>query len=521
MRTRTDTNEIPDLSELARLAVSPVAPREMTTVRAPFSAEVLGMVPVCTEEDVACALQRARQAQPAWAQTSLARRKAIFLRFHDIVLRNQEKLLNLIQLESGKARLNALDEVFDVVINSRHYAARAGHYLRPRRRKGTLPLLTRTLEVRHPVGVAGLIAPWNYPLAMAASDAVPALVAGNSVIVKPAEETPFITLFAARLLYEAGVPRDVFQVVTGKGRVIGPAMLDGVDYLGFTGGTAAGRLLAAQAGERLVKCSMELGGKNPAIVFDDADIARTATGILRGGFSNAGQMCVHVERLYVQAGIYERFVGELLRRVKAMRLSPALDFSADMGSLFSPAQLAKTSAHVADAVARGATVLAGGRARPDLGPYFYEPTLLANVTPEMKVYAEETFGPVICVYRFETVAEAIRMANDSPYGLNASVWTRDLRLGRKVAAQIHAGTANVNDGFAAAWGSVDSPMGGMKASGLGRRHGAEGILKYTEPQTVAVQLLMPIGPFGRISVDRYVSLMTATLKFMKNFPPLR
>jgi succinate-semialdehyde dehydrogenase/glutarate-semialdehyde dehydrogenase len=513
--------QLPDLSELARLVTHHDGPHESTTVRVPFTGEVLGTVPICTAEDVDLALQRARQAQKAWAQTSLGERKAIFLRFHDIVLKNEEKLLNLVQLETGKTRMNATDEIFDVAINSRHYAARAGKYLRPRRRKGALPLLTRTMEVHHPVGVVGLIAPWNYPLIMAASDAIPALVAGNSLVLKPAEETPFIALYAAQLLYEAGVPRDVFHVVTGKGRVIGPAMLEGIDYLGFTGGTSTGRILAAQAGQKLIKCSMELGGKNPAIVLDDADIAKTVTGIIRGSFSNTGQLCIHMERLYVQSGIYNRFVSALVEQVKAMNLSPALDFSADMGSLISQEQLEKTTAHVADAVAKGATVLAGGVARPDLGRYFFEPTLLADVKPGMEVCADETFGPVLSIYRFEKVQDAIRAANDSPYGLNASVWTRNLRLGRKVAAQLRTGTANVNDGFAAAWGSCDSPMGGMKASGLGRRHGMEGILKYTESQTVAVQLLMPIGPFGMISTDRYVSLMTAILKFMKRFPPLR
>lgn len=512
---------LPDLNRLAQLVRCGQGRREQTTVRMPFTGDVLGSVPICTAEDVRLAVERARQAQPAWARIPLAERRAIFMRYHDLLLAHRDELLDLLQLEAGKARLDALDEVFDVAVNSRHYAARLEHYLRPRRRKGAIPLLTRTVEWRQPVGVVGQISPWNYPLVMAASDAIPALLVGNCVILKPAEETPFITLYAVQLMHEAGLPPDVVQVVTGKGRVIGPAMLEGVDFLCFTGGTSTGRLLAAQAGERLVKCSMELGGKNPAIVLDDADVDKAVTGVLRGAFSNAGQLCVHLERLYVQRGIYDRFVPELTRRVQAMKLGTALDFSANMGSLLSQSQLEKVTRHVQDAVQKGAVVLAGGRPRPDLGPYFFEPTLLAGVTPAMDVYAEETFGPILSVYAFDSVEDAVAAANNSVYGLNASIWTRNLRLGRAMAQQIRTGTVNINDGFAAAWGSVDAPMGGMKASGLGRRHGDEGILKYTEAQTVAVQGLMPIGPFGRFSVERYVALMTAILKAMRAFPPLR
>ncbi|MEZ0396024.1 MAG: succinic semialdehyde dehydrogenase [Anaerolineales bacterium] len=512
---------LPDLTRLTRLTRYSEENREQTTVRMPFTGEVLGQVPRCTAEDVRLAIERARQAQPGWARTPLAERRAIFMRYHDLVLAHREELLDLLQLEAGKARLDALDEVFDVAINSRYYASRIKRYLRPRRRRGAIPLLTRTLELRQPVGVVGQISPWNYPLVMAASDAIPALLSGNCVILKPAEETPFITLYAVQLMHQAGVPQDVVQVVTGQGRVIAPAMLDGVDFLCFTGGTSTGRLLAAQAGERLIKCSMELGGKNPAIVLNDADVDKAVTGVLRGAFSNAGQLCVHLERLYVQRGIYDRFVPELARRVQAMKLGSALDFSVNMGSLLSRSQLEKVTHHVEDALQKGATLLAGGRARPDLGPYFFEPTLLTGVTPEMEVYAEETFGPVLSVYPFDDVEEAIAAANASDYGLNASVWTRDFRLGRAIARRIRAGTVNINDGFAAAWGSVDAPMGGMKASGLGRRHGEEGILKYTETQTIAVQRLFPIGPVGRISIERYVAMLTAIVKAMRIFPPLR
>jgi succinate-semialdehyde dehydrogenase / glutarate-semialdehyde dehydrogenase len=508
----------PDLNELVKLVTHTAAPHEQTTVRMPFTGEVLGAVPICTAEDVQLALRDAHLAQPRWAATNLSHRKTIFLRFHDLVMKNRDGLLDLLQLEAGKTRLNALDEVGDVAINARHYAYHARQYLRPRRRRGALPIFTRAMELHPPLGVVGLIAPWNYPLVLAISDAIPAMLAGNTVVIKPAEETPFLALYGAHLLYQAGLPREVFQVVTGRGREIGPTLLDGIDYFGFTGGTSTGRLLSGQAGSHLIKYSMELGGKNPAIVLDDADLAKAVDGVMRGVFSNAGQLCIHIERLYVQAGIYERFVSALVKRTRAMKVSAALDFDVDMGTLLSQAQLDKVSRHMADALGKGATVLTGGKARPDLGPYFYEPTLLTGVKPGMELYAEETFGPVVSIYRFDQVEQAIQAANDSTYGLNSCIWTRNVRQGQHIARQLQTGTVNINDSYSAAWGSVEAPMGGMKASGIGSRHGREGILKYTDSQTVATQSVVPFSPFGLLTPNRYAAVMISLMKLMKALP---
>jgi succinate-semialdehyde dehydrogenase/glutarate-semialdehyde dehydrogenase len=228
-----------------------------------------------------------------------------------------------------------------------------------------------------------------------------------------------------------------------------------------------------------------------------------------------------MERVYVQGGIYDRFVPELVRRVKEMKVSAALDFSADMGSLISQDQLDKVTQHVEDALRKGAILLAGGKARPDIGPFFFEPTLLTNIKPDMDLYAEETFGPVVSIYRFDDVEQAIQMANTSSYGLNSSVWTRDVRRGQQIACRLQTGTSNVNEAVNASYGSVDSPMGGMKNSGLGRRHGMEGMLKYTEAQTVATQSLMLIGPNRFLPPERYAKIITATLKLIKTIPGLR
>jgi succinate-semialdehyde dehydrogenase/glutarate-semialdehyde dehydrogenase len=261
--------------------------------------------------------------------------------------------------------------------------------------------------------------------------------------------------------------------------------------------------------------SLELGGKNSMYVAEDADLGRAVEGAVRACFSSSGQLCISIERMYVQDGIYARFVPRFVAAVQAMQVGAGYDFGYDMGSLTSPEQLAAVTAHVQDAVAHGAQVLAGGRARPDLGPLFFEPTVLTDVTAAARCFAEETFGPLVSIYRFAELDEAVARANATSYGLNASVWTRSARRGHEVAARLHSGTVNINEGYGAAWGSVDAPMGGMGDSGLGRRHGAEGLLKYTEAQTVARQRLMNIAPPGNVSHDAFAKVMTRSLSLMR------
>ncbi|MFK8848592.1 succinic semialdehyde dehydrogenase [Streptomyces sp. Ac-502] len=486
-----------------------------TANHTPFTGEKLADLPESTPEDVATAFERARTAQRAWAEVPVRQRAAVLLRFHDLMLRRQAEVLDLIQLETGKARLHAHEEIQAVAVAARHYGRKAPAYLRPRSHTGVVPTLTKVTELRQPRGVVGQIAPWNYPFELSVGDALPAFAAGNAVVMKPDTETALTALWAREQLIEAGLPPEVWQVVLGDGPVVGPEVVKHADYVSFTGSTRTGREVAQGAAARLVGVSLELGGKNAMLVLDDADVDKAAAGAVRGCFSSAGQLCISIERLYVHASIADAFVERFAARTKAMRLGSALAYGADMGSLVGERQLETVTRHVDEAVAKGATLVAGGRARPDIGPLFYEPTILDGVESPMAVCEEETFGPVVSVYRFTDEDEAVARANATPYGLNSSVWTKDGRRGRAVAARLRTGTVNVNEAYAAAYGSVQSPMGGMGDSGLGRRHGSEGILKYTEAQTVAHQRLMPLAPSFGMDDEKYAAFMTRSLRAMK------
>ncbi|MEO6511253.1 MAG: succinic semialdehyde dehydrogenase [Nocardioides sp.] len=488
---------------------------QSAAVSSPLTGQPLAHVPQSSEADVAEAFRRARRAQADWARTPIAVRAAAALRLHDLVLDRQDEIIDLIVWESGKARKHAFDEPLHIALTARYYGRTAERHLDTERRVGVVPVLTR-IDVNHvPKGVVGIISPWNYPFTMAVCDGLPALVAGNAVVIKPDAQTMLSALLAAQLLEEAGFPRELWQVVAGPGPEIGGAIVAQADYVCFTGSTATGRLIAKGCAERLIGCSLELGGKNPILVLRDADIEKAAEGAVRASFSNAGQLCVSTERMFVADQVYDRFMARFVARTQAMTLGATLDWGNDMGPLISTQQLATVQAHVDDAVSKGATVLAGGRARPDLAPYFFEPTILEGVTPAMTCFGKETFGPVISVYRFHDEADAIARANEGEYGLNGSIYSQDGARARAMARQIRCGTVNINEAFGATFGSVDSPMGGMRESGLGRRQGGEGILRYTETQSVATQRLMRFAPMFGMSDAAYAKVMTANLRLMK------
>ncbi len=487
----------------------------MIEVRAPFTGEVIDTLVESNRADVAAAFSRARSAQHGWQRTSVQERSRIILRFHDLVAQRRDEILDLLQREAGKARRDAMEEVLDVLIAARHYGRDARRLLAHRQVRGAIPLVVGA-QVRHvPWGAVAIIAPWNYPLSLTASDAIPALLAGNSVVIKPDDQTSLTALWVRDRLIEAGLPPEVVQVVLGRGDVVGPWVIDEADCVMFTGSTRVGRIVAARCGERLIPCSMELGGKNPMIVRADADPERAAEIATRASFANAGQLCISMERIYAHHQVHEAFVEAFVRRTNALRLGARVGWGFEIGSLISAGQLERVQAHVDDAVSKGATVLAGGRARPDVGPFFFEPTILSGVTDAMVVCDEETFGPVVAVRSVESDQQAIELANDTEYGLNASVIGRDRGAARAVARQLRAGTVNVNEGYATAWGSVRAPMGGMGQSGLGRRHGDEGLLKYTQSQTIATQRLLSFGAPAGWTDERWGAVLTSAVTAMK------
>ncbi len=480
----------------------------------PINGQPLGDVPQSTTADVEDAFARARRAQKAWARTSLEERSAIFLRLHDLVLERQDEIMDLICWESGKARKHAFDEPLHIALTARYYARTAHEHLDTRRVAGVVPALTRVEVNRLPKGVVGIISPWNYPFTMALCDGLPAIMAGNAVIAKPDAQTMLSALLGLELMREAGFPEDLWQMVAGPGRHVGTDIVERADYVCFTGSTATGKIIAKQCAERLIGCSLELGGKNPILVLRDADLDRAAEGAVRAAFSNAGQLCVSMERMFVADQVYDRFVQKFVDRVNAMTLGASLEWGVDMGSLISQDQLDTVTKHVDDARAKGVNVLAGGRARPDLGPYFYEPTVLEGTTPEMTCFGEETFGPVISLYRFHDESEAVERANDGEYGLNGSIYSQDGPRARELARQVKCGTVNINEAFGATFASLESPMGGMRESGMGRRQGAEGILRYTEPQAVATQRLLRFAPMLGMSDETYAKVMTLNVRLM-------
>lgn len=500
-----------------RIAVPPG--RKTRSVTSPFDEAEIAVVPDAETADVIAAVARARRAQRSWSRTSVAHRKRILARFHDLLIDRADIAIDLVQLEAGKGRIPSAEEVFDTVATTQYYLKTAPSLLAPQRRAVSLPGLTKAYELRHPVGVVGCISPWNFAFTLSISDMIPALLAGNAVVIKPDEKTPLAAVYGAALLEEAGLPDGLVQVVTGVGEDIGPALVDEVDFIMFTGSTAVGRLVAERAGRRLIGSSMELGGKNAAIVLADADLDRTIPGVSRAVFTNGGQLCIAMERIYVDHRIAEEFTRRFVDHTRSLPMTASFDYSSALSAMITRDHLEKVHDHVQDAVAKGATLLTGGKPRPDVGPLFYEPTVLTDVEETMDLCRGETFGPVATIYPFQDLESAVTAANDSDFGLNFSVWTRDTDLGFDIATRLHAGTVGVNDGYAAAWSTYDAPMGGMKASGSGRRHGAEGLLKYTEAQTVAIQKLgAAFAPMGGLDYPTFQRLLGRALKVLRRVP---
>ncbi|MEJ1231194.1 MAG: succinic semialdehyde dehydrogenase [Galbitalea sp.] len=482
---------------------------------APFTGEVLYPLRVSSAQDVADAASAARVAQLAWVAAGPKARRHILLDAHDRLLADRDRLLDLLQTETGKTRGPAFEEFFQGASATRYAALSAEPVTRTRGRRAGIPLVMRTRVSYRPKGLIGVITPWNYPLSLALMDVIPALATGNAVVQKVDNQTVLTVLAARRAFIDAGVPAALWAVVAGHGDEVGNAVVDAADYVSFTGSTPVGTRVGQRALGRVVGASLELGGKNPMIVLDDARIDKAAASSVNGCFSSMGQLCVSMERIYVQRAVADEFTDAFVSQVKSLVQGPALDYSTDVGSLSGAAQLARVTAHVDDAVEKGATVLAGGKARPDLGPFFYEPTVLTGVTSDMLCFAGETFGPVVEIAIVANEDEAIEAANASEFGLNASVFSGSTRRARRVADRITAGSVNINEGYRASFGSIDAPMGGMKHSGLGRRNGPEGLLRFVDSRTVAEATGVIALPGTGVATGKLVGTMELALKALK------
>jgi acyl-CoA reductase-like NAD-dependent aldehyde dehydrogenase len=462
-------------------------------VENPATGEVIATVPILGVEDLERLEKRARDAQPSWEALGFEGRAKVLKRAQKWMTDNTDRVLKTVMSEAGKTYEDAqLADYGYTVAALGFWAKEAEGYLEDEHVPSwNNPVVAgKKLILRYaPVGVVGVIGPWNYPITNSFGDCIPAMMAGNSVILKPSEVTPLSSLLMEEMLKECGIPEGVFQVATGDGST-GAELINHVDCMMFTGSTRTGKAVMKAAADRLIPCYLELGGKDPMIVCADANLDRAANAAAYYSMNNGGQVCISVERVYVEEPVYDKFVEKVTDNVKKLRQgAPAEAGSVDVGAVTFPPQIEIVDEHVRDAVAKGAKVLTGGHRRDGEGR-FYEPTVLVDVDHSMKIMTDETFGPTLPIMKVADAEEALRLANDTDYGLAASVWTKDAERGEALARRVEAGAVCVNDAQVN-YAALNLPMGGWKSSGLGTRHGAAGIRKYTKVQSLLVTKLAP------------------------------
>ena len=462
--------------------------RRHLQLRSPVTLETTGELVCANADDVAEAIARARKAQPSWAATSMKSRRQIIEKALRLVLERQDEIIDTVVAETGKARTDAMSmEVFSVADSLCYYAKNAEKFLQPRKRKvhGILGIMKQLRIVYKPLGVVGLITPWNGPFVLVMNQAVQAILAGNTVVAKGSEVTPYSAKLAETILNDAGLPEGVLQVLLGDGETGAAIVRGGVDKVSFTGSVATGRKVAEACASQLIPCTLELGGNDAMIVCADADLDRAADGAWLGSCMNTGHYCCGTERIYVVAEVYDEFLRLIMEKGQHLKQGSQHGWAEDVGAVFWDRQMAIIEAHVEDARAKGANILMGGRRNPDLPGLYYEPTVVTEVSNDMDIMIHETFGPILCIQKVANEDEALALANDSEFGLNGNVWTKDKDKGYRLATAIDTGSCSVND-MAVSYGIPAAPFGGKKNSGLGQVNGKKGLRGYCHEMPIVV-----------------------------------
>ena len=462
--------------------------RRHLQLRSPVTLEPTGELVCASSDDVAEAIDRARRAQPSWAATSMKTRRDIVERALQLVLERQDEIIDTVVAETGKARTDAMSmEVFSVADSLCYYAKNAEKFLKPRKRKvhGILGMVKQLRIVYKPLGVVGLITPWNGPFVLVMNQAVQAILAGNTVVAKGSEVTPYSAKLAETILNDAGLPEGVLQVLLGDGETGAAIVRGGVDKVSFTGSVATGRKVAEACASQLIPCTLELGGNDAMIVCADADLDRAADGAWLGSCMNTGHYCCGTERIYVVEEVYDEFLALVMEKGQHLKQGQQHGWEEDVGAVFWDRQMAIIEAHVEDARAKGANILMGGRRNPGLQGLYYEPTVITEVSNAMDIMQLETFGPILCIQKVRSEDEALALANDSEFGLNGNVWTKDKAKGYTLAAAIDTGSCSVND-MAVSYGIPAAPFGGKKNSGLGQVNGKKGMRGYCHEMPIVI-----------------------------------
>lgn len=456
-------------------------------------------------------IDTARDAQYSWALSSPSVRASFFRPLYSIILDHHTEIMDLIQEETHKNRRSAFDEVCDVALTAHYYSRRGAHFLKSTHPGSVFPFLFRSRVDFLPHGVVGIFVPWNYPFSLFFADAIAALIAGNAVIIKPSPLCEKTALYARSLLLRTGLPPELFQVLTHDGTdevELGSWLIDQVDQVMFTGSTRTGRIIAAQAGNKLIPFTGELGGKNAMIIAQDADIDKAADSAIRACFSNSGQLCMSIERIYVDKSHYEVFLDSFIQKVSAMKIGAGKDWDIDMGGLINAEHRKHVENMVSDAMDKGARARIGGHGLDEHGDSFYAPTVLTDVPADALLYEQEVFGPVVYVEPVSSIVEAINKTNNNEHALHTSIWA-SRRFAYSIAKHVHTGTVSINDDYRSSWASLGAPMGGMKASGIGRRHGKEGLLSFTQSRSITRPLLPSTGQFRDYeSVKKFLSVLS-------------